>query len=230
MYEKLINRVMQQLRLRRTEEPVSGDLDTFVEQFRPFITVSRDPGSGGRPIARMVAKKLTFRFYDEGIVADIAKNTKMRKSVLRAVDEKSRTLLDDFVHGLLNPDYVSEATYFRNLCKVILSVSYKGSVVIVGRGSNFIAPNAAGLHVRVTAPYRVRVQRAVQYEGHSLAEARQVISNIERERREFVQQYFGKDIHNPKYFDLVINTEFFTIQQATELIIRAFQLKFGKRR
>lgn len=222
----LITKVMRELKLRQVKTGV-GDDDMLVGRFPPFITVSREPGSGGHPIAEMVAKKLGYSFYDSAIIEDIAKSAKLRKSVLEEVDEKGRSLVTDFIHGLFNPEYVSDATYMRHLCKVILSVAYKGKVVILGRGSNFITPFAAGLHVRVTAPYRVRLQRAIDFEGHSPAKARKVIKGHEKDRKEFVKQYFGKSIVNPKHYDMVINTSFLSMEDAADLIVNAYKKKFS---
>lgn len=198
-----------------------------LEIFEPFITISRDPGSGGKPIAQLVAKKLGFEFYDEKLLEEIAKSAKARKEVMRGVDERQRTVIEDMLHNVLNPEYISEKRYITHLCKVVLSVAKKGKVVFLGRGSNFIAPNAYGLNVRVTAPYRVCVSRAVQYEKVPHKKAREIIRKISAERAGFVKQYFGKDIANPKYYDLVLNTTYMKMSDAANIIALAFKQKFS---
>jgi cytidylate kinase len=220
---------MKELGLRRTKgSHLLEPSDEFAAQFPPFITISRDPGSGGKPIAKLVAKKLKFKLYDKQIISDIAKSAKLRKSLLEEVDEKGRNLMTDFVHTLLNPDYVSDVDYMRHLFKVILSVAYKGKVVILGRGGNFITPAAAGLHVRITAPYKVRVRRAIQYEDYTLEQAKDRIREVTHDRKEFITQYFGKNIRNPKYYDLTLNTTFYTLEQSAKVILEAFKQKFTK--
>lgn len=212
----------------RVVEQIGANNEELEElNFKPFITVSRDPGSGGKPIAQAVAKKLNFEFYNKKLISEIAKSTKSRKEVISDIDERQRGLMDDLVHNVLNPEYVSERKYIKHLCKSILAVAQKGNVVILGRGSNFITPNAFGLHVRVTAPYRVCVARAVQYEKVPYQKAREIISEVTEERSAFVKQYFGKDIANPKYYDLTLNTTYMTIEDATDIIVRAFKRKLG---
>ncbi|OGV96418.1 hypothetical protein A2W24_04810 [Microgenomates group bacterium RBG_16_45_19] len=196
--------------------------------FKPFITVSRDPGSGGKPIAELVAKKLNFRFYDKDLIDDIAKSAEARTEIMKSIDEKERTLTEDFVHNLLNPEYITERHYIKHLCKVILTVARQGQVVILGRGSNFITPNAFGLHVRITAPYRVCVARAVEFERIPNQRAREVIRKTMAERSGFVKQYFGKDINVPKYYDLTLNTTYLNLNEAAAIIIKAFEQKFPK--
>ena len=46
------------------------------------------------------------------------------------------------------------------------------------------------------------------------------------ERKEFIKKSFGKDPSNANYYDLVINTTYFNIEQATDVIVEAFKKKF----
>ena len=230
-YEELISRVMTSLRLREKNAAQDSTDPQFTDQrfFHPFITIARDPGSGGKPIGQEVAKRLGFAFYDHELIEEISRSTKLRNTVLDQIDEKSRTGLQDLIQGLINPNYVSDITYVTQLCKVILSLAYKGNVVILGRGANFMTPSAQGLHVRITAPYAVRVQRTVDFEGLSLIKAREIVQKIEADRRDFVKQYFGKDIRKSEYYDLILNTTFYMPKEAADIVVRAFEKKFGKR-
>lgn len=226
-YPALLDKVMTGLRIRNSKQDSAFSL--FPTGFyKPFITIARDPGSGGHPIGRMVAKELNFQFLDDEILEDIAKSTKKRKEVLQNIDEKGRSAIDDLLHGLLNPEYVSDITYVSELIKVVLSHAYKGHVVILGRGANFITPFAQGLHVRITAPYSVRVRRAIDFEGHTPEKAREVIAKVQKDRKEFVKQYLRKDIEDTDAYDLSINTTYFTPAESTDLITRAFHAKFGR--
>ena len=223
----LLDKVLTNLRVKNTKHDF--DFSLFPTGFhKPFITIARDPGSGGHPIGRMVAKELKFEFLDDELLEEIAKSTKKRKEILQNVDEKGRSAIDDLLQGLLNPDYVSDITYVSELIKVILSHAYKGHVVILGRGANFITPFAQGLHVRLTAPYPVRVRRAIDFEGHTPEKARDVIAKVQKDRKEFVKQYLRKDIEDTDAYDLSINTTYFTPAEATDLILRAFHSKFDR--
>ena len=195
---------------------------------RPFITVSREAGSGGKPIAKAVAKKLGFKFYDKQLINMIARKAKKRKQLIKSLDEKDRGFVDDLVHSLLNPDYVPEEAYIKNLCKVVLSLARKANCVVLGRGGNFIAREYGGLHVRVVAPFLVRAGYTAQYEGYSMYEARERVRKFDKDRKEFIKQYFGKDASNANYYDLVVNTTYLSIDQARDIIIQAFKQKFPK--
>lgn len=220
---------MKELGFRKvTGADLTDGEHAIITTLSPIVTISRDPGSGGKPIAKKVAEKLGFTFYDEELVTEIAKSSKMRKSLLDQVDEKGRSLMTDFVHNMFNPDYVSDTDYLRHLCKVVLSIAYKGKAVILGRGANFITPFASGLHVMITAPERVRLRRAVQYEGYTSDEAKEILKTTENDRREFVKQYFGERITDPRFYDIILNTTFFNLDQSADVIVHAFRKKFTR--
>jgi cytidylate kinase len=193
---------------------------------RPFVTIAREPGSGGVPIAQAVAKKLNFLCLDEQVIDEIANSTKLRKDLIKAVDEKNRTHVEDIVQSLLNSDYVDDLKYVTELTKVLVTYAIRGKVVIVGRGANFLTPFAKGLHVNISAPYEVRVKRAMDYEGFSRKKAEEVIAKVEKERKEFVKQYFKKDPTKINSYDLTLNTTYFSVEQARDLIIDALWRKF----
>jgi cytidylate kinase len=193
---------------------------------RPFITVSREAGSGGKPIAKAVAKKLGFKFYDKKLINLIARKAKKRKALIASLDEKDRSFVDDLVHSFLNPDYVPEQTYVKHLCEVVLTVARRGNCVILGRGGNFITNQYGGLYVRVAAPFLVRAGYTSQYEGYSLYKARERVKKFDKERKEFIRQYFGKNPSNANYYDLVVNTTYLEIEDTRDIIIAAFKEKF----
>lgn len=203
-------------------------LDPDTSFIQPFITIGREPGSGGAPIAKAVAEKLGFTFVDEQIIDEIAKSTKKRSAIIKAIDERSRSQINEMVHSLLNQEYVDEVKYLEELVKVILTYALKGHVVILGRGANFITPFAKGLHVNITAPYEVRVQRAMDFEGLSKEKAREVIKQVEEQRNAFVKQYLRQDVRKRNSYDLTINTTYFRVNEARDVIVEAFYRKFSR--
>ncbi len=227
VYSKLVDKALNVFKIQEKLSDASSfpavDAAAFV---KPFITIAREPGSGGRPIAHAVADKLGFVCLDEQIIDEIAKSTKKRKAIVQTIDEKTRSQIEDIVHSILNEEYLDDVKYVTELTKVILSYALKGKVVIVGRGANFITPFAKGLHVDITAPYEVRVQRAMQFEGFHREKAEQVLAATEKERKNFVKQYLRQDPDKKNSYDLTINTQFFRENEARDLIIEAFHQKF----
>lgn len=225
-YYPLINKIITTFNLRERLSFIN--LESEQAFSKPFITIAREPGSGGAPIAQAVAKKLGFTYVDDQIIEEIAHSTKKHKTLIKGIDEKSRTAIVDMIQSLLNTDYIDDIKYVTELAKIILTYAHQGNAVILGRGANFITPFAKGLHVNVTAPYSLRVQRAMEYEHLSEKGAKAVISKVENERKSFVKQYLKKDLAKPNSYDLTINTTYFSFDHARDLIIEAFYHKFPR--
>lgn len=195
-------------------------------RIRPFITVSREAGSGGKLVAELVAKKLGFKLYNRSIIEMTSKKAKKRKALIAGLDERDRGFMDDLVHSLLNPEYVSEQTFIKSLCEVILSLARKGNCIILGRGGAFITGQYGGLHIRVAAPYLVRAGYTSQFEGYTLYEAKERVKKYDKRRKQFVKQYFQHDPSNSNYYDLVINTTYLSVEQAADIVVAAFKKKY----
>lgn len=226
-YYPLVNKIMESLKIRERLGDSSA-IDFEAAFYRPFVTVAREPGSGGAPIAKAVADKLGFTLVNEQIVDEIAASTKQRREIIKAIDEKSRTRIEDIVHSMFNPEYIDDVKYITELAKVVLAYALKGKVVILGHGANFITPFASGLHVNITAPYDVRVQRAMDHEGLSHSQAREIIAKVEKERKDFVKQYLRKDLNKANAFDLTINTTYLPVNEASDIVVEAFYRKFTR--
>ncbi|MEA3355151.1 MAG: cytidylate kinase-like family protein [Patescibacteria group bacterium] len=195
-------------------------------KFEPFITISRESGSGGKLIAKKVAKKLNFKYFDKKLIRLTAKKAKKRKALIATLDEKERNFVEDLVHSLLSPDYVSGQSFIKSLFEVVLSVARKGHCVIIGRGGNFITSQYGGLSVRIVAPFLIRAGYTAQYEKYSLYEARERVRKFDKSRKDYIRQYFGKNAGNANYYDLVINTTNLSIDQAVDIVVEAFKKKF----
>jgi len=80
----------------------------------------------------------------------------------------------------------------------------------------------------MTTPYEVRVQRAMDFEGFTRLKAEEVIEFTEAERKKFVKQYFRQNSEKINSYDLTLNTTFFSVDDAAEVIAHAFYQKFSR--
>jgi cytidylate kinase len=110
------------------------------------------------------------------------------------------------------------------LKKVIFSIAAHGNAILLGRGGNFLLPMENRIGLRLVAPLEVRLKNimaALKLSGDS---ARDHITKVEQERREFVKQCFKADIEDPIHYHLTINTAAVkpeTILELVKAMIRA---------
>lgn len=187
----------------------------------PVVTISRQPGSGGRLIAKGIADKLGLNLFDREILQGVAESAKMSSFLLESLDEKGLNLVDDWVSSLVNERHLWPDQYLQHLMKVVGTIAKHGKAVIVGRGANFVLPTEGVFRVRVVAPQEDRVRHVVEDFGVDRSEAKRHVVRAESDRRAFVRRYFNADIANPENYDLVINTGRMSLETAIATIVAA---------
>jgi len=224
-YHKLIDKNFQYTELMRQ----MVDTDKLPFEIYPSITVSRDPGSGGRDIAKNIAQSLGIEYLDkEKLMKLIVLKAGLDVHLVeKALKEETVSPWEAIVNSFLGIKKLDEYTFIRTLIEVLLELVTQKPLVILGRGANFILPPEATLRIRVTAPRMVLIKYAMQYENKSRAQARQTIDKYLKSRREFVNKYFSKDLSKAHYYDLCVSTEHLSIKQATDIGVFAFKTKFG---
>jgi len=195
---------------------------------RPVITVSRERGSRGSYLAKMLAEKLNYQLVHREIIDYIVKDSGVRRRLIESLDEKIRSEIELWVEGLFKGKYLGKSDYSSHLMKSVLAIAQHGETVIVGRGANFILGLKKGFHIRVVAPLEKRIENLIEYKHFNAAEAKKEIERGDKERKEFIHTFFGKNIDDPTCYDLILNSANFQIEEALNLILKAFESKFKK--
>jgi len=184
----------------------------------PVITISREPGSGGRIVATELGKKLGLDVFHQEIINEMAESAQVSSRILETLDEKGLSVLDEWITSLVDKKHLWPDQYLRHLMKVIGTIGKHGSAVIVGRGANFVLPSEGRIRVRIVAPLNVRVENVSSNFGISAENAKRRIIRTESERRAFIRKYFNADITDPINYDLVLNTGTLSIEAAANVI------------
>lgn len=221
--DKLVNKALEKSQLQRTAKL------SIKTDWNPDIVISRDPGSGGKLVAKKLAKILDWQFFNKALMLKLSEELHIPTDELANVDEHSRSWLADSFHAIFNPSYVSDIRYINHLKKILLHAAKKGDMVILGRGANLILPHDKCLRVRITASFDTRVDNTYKYEGKtSKLEAANWVHHVEKQRNQFIRQYFGANPHNPWNYDLVISTDHLSLDQTAAIILQAYIVKFPK--
>ncbi|MFA5933106.1 MAG: cytidylate kinase-like family protein [Microgenomates group bacterium] len=193
----------------------------------PIITISREKGAGGIVIAQRLAKKLgkKWDYYHKDIVDKIAEESKTSSEKVKDMEEKPAPYFQDFFEGFLGGNGLDVSKYQKNLIKVLFEIGKKGNAIIVGRGANFIFPDA--LKVRIIADKEQRIKWLMQYENLSEKAAKAEADETDKESTKFVSNLFNKDITEPKNYDLIIKTSLsFSADDAVDIIARVAKKRF----
>lgn len=186
--------------------------------FRPIVTISREPGSGGNIIGERLARRLDMDLFHQKVIHEMAKSAKVSARLLETLDEKGLSVLDDWMAYLVDFRHMWPDQYIKHLMKVIGAIGRHGGAVLIGRGANFILPPERRFSLRVIAPFEVRAANVARNHQVSEKEARQRITKTDSQRRAFIRKYFNTSIADPFNYDMVVNTGNMSIDGAVEAI------------
>jgi cytidylate kinase len=182
----------------------------------PVITISRELGSGGASIGKMLANQLDLRYYDRDLIEEIAAATGSDAAHIKLHETTNRSGFGSMLLGFVDRRHVQDTVYLRSLLKVLRAIAKQGRVVIIGRGAGCVLPEA--LRIRFIAPLEMRVERMAKVRGLNPDEARQLVLDTDYRQRRFLQDFFGCDPDGVQLYDLVINTANLSLEHAAELV------------
>ena len=193
----------------------------------PVITISRQYGTPGAELARALADRLDFTFWDREIVEAIAEATGLDAAFLSSLDEHQRLSMEALIEGMLHGALSGVDDYHRGLLRVLHTIGSHGSAIVVGRGAQFVLTSDAALHVRVVAPIEARAHHVATTHGWSDSRARRELEQVDAERASFVRRHFQRDVDDASAYDLILNTA--TLQEhAVDLVLLAYSMRFGE--
>ena len=173
---------------------------------KSVITISREFGSGGRTIGRIVAEKLGFAFYDQDLILKVAKESGLAEQIVEKYDEYA-THKNSLLYALAlsagagaggTLSFVSKVQQAQ--AKIITDLADKGSCVIVGRGGDYILRGREDcLHAFIHADMQFRAERVVRLYGDNGQKPEQRLRDKDERRklyyRSFTMREWG-DMHN----------------------------------
>jgi len=194
----------------------------------PVISISREYGTQGAALAHEIGARTGFAVWDKELLQAIAEESGGDEAILRSLDEHRRNGIDDAVRAAVLGGRHTNTQYQMALMRVIHTLGAHGKCVIVGRGANYVLDPKTVLRVRVVCPEEERVRIYARQHKLDLKKARKEVQGKESDRSHFVFSVFKKDLSRPSDYDLVVNTGTFTLSQAADLILLAYEKKIGR--
>lgn len=206
---------------------------------KKIITISREYGSGGRTVGKLVAEALGYSYYDSQIIDMAAKDSGLSAEYIA---KNEQNLQSGWLYNLLlgssyaftaaggtisnqNPVLPLADQVFNAQRKVIIELARKESCVIVGRCADFILSNAKEinrsdlLNVFVYAEEADKVIRAVEKYSIPQGEAKKTVAQIDKRRATHYNTFTENVWGDRKNYDLMVNSSSSGIQGAADFIV-----------
>ena len=160
-----------------------------------IISISREHGTNGKEIGRLVAKKLNIPFYDKEEIKKFAIQNKMIDN-----NYTEEEIYDKF----LSLDVKKEAII--NQAKVIKKIANNGDAVIIGRCADYILNDNDNLvKVFIYAPLDYKIKNIMKNYGDNEKEAKKHIIASDKSRAAYYGVIANKVWGDKNNYDLCID-------------------------
>ena len=204
----------------------------------PFvITVSREVGSGGRTVGRILADRLHVRYCDKLLLKSLEAQFDLSAAEIERLKGKKKNWLADFFDRVtpmpsaqafgLDPRFTSEFRVnvtsddvFQAEVEILRGFAQMGSCVIAGRLGFFAFrdhPNK--LNVFITASLPSRLDRIMRKQNLSEEEALAVVRKLDEARENYVRRCAGVSRYDLRNYDLTLSADGHSEEELADLIL-----------
>ena len=196
-----------------------------------IITISRQFGSGGRSIGKMLSEKLEIPFYDKELIELASKESGIDERIFKSEGEETGRfyqVLGAIGFALGSPaggvyEYSINDELFLAQSSIIEQVAEKGPCILIGRCADYVLEDRQDvLNVYICADMESRLER-VKDEYHVEDADEAMLKTRIKRRSNYYQYYTDRIWGRAENYDLCINTGKFAPEEVVDMIIRAYQ-------
>ncbi|MGM9974721.1 MAG: AAA family ATPase [Clostridiaceae bacterium] len=199
------------------------------------ITIGRECGSGGSTIGKIISQKLKINYYDRNLLKLASEDSGINEELFYNADEKLKGSLlykvsRKIYKGELIPpesyDFTSNENLFNYQAKVLKELALRESYVVIGRCADFVLKDSPNIiKVFVCASKERCIEHESQRNVVSLKVSSEKVTKLNKYRSEYYQYYTGNRWKDMRNYDLCINTDNLTYENAAEIIINYLKLR-----
>lgn len=174
------------------------------------ITISREYGSGGRFVGKLVSKKLGIPFYDKELISLSAKESGLSEQYIEEIDQKKKSAT--YINNNDDRLFIAEKEVINNLAKK--------SCVIVGRCADYILKdNKDSVRIFLYSDSKSKEERAIKYYGLNEKNALKEIEKINKERAKHYKFYTDREWKNFDNYDFAFNVDKYGVEKTADNIV-----------
>ncbi len=193
---------------------------------KKLVTISREYGSGGRIIGKLLAEKLGVPFYDREIIEMAVKKSGLAREIVEGAELRAKSSFSyslssaiNFGDGITRDALSMNERLFLAQFEVIKQIGETGEGVIVGRCADYVLNDMPGVtNVFIYGEIEDRIKRAIDVYGEDSKKAKEVVGDYDKARQNYYNyhtcQKWG-DYHN---YNIAINSSYINEEEAATLI------------
>ena len=191
-----------------------------------IITISREFGSLGRPIARRMSEILGIMYYDRDIVEEVSKQLQLPVPTISDVEERAPGSYFSMRFPLGNMTSDLQNKVFRAQQDIITELADRESCIIVGRCADYVLREKKNLmRVYIYTSYENKYDNCVNNLSMTPREAKKMIRDVDQARNAYHMRYAGYMPDENK--DIQIDSAFLGVEGTAWYLSQAAKHRFG---
>ncbi len=193
----------------------------------PTITISRETGIGATAICEILINYFNSKaienyddwtYFDKELITKVMEDHNLPEHIKKFLSEEKPAQFSSWLREILGIT-PSKLSMLYKTSRTILKLAEYGNVIIVGRGANIITaklPNT--FHVRLVAPLNYRIENAMRLYNLERKNAAEFIQEADDARKDYILNFFHRNIEDPLLYHLVINTNLLEAEEIADMI------------
>lgn len=173
------------------------------------ITISREYGSGGRYVGKLLAEKLGIPCNDKEIIVDTAKESGLDIEYIK----ENEQIKNDF-----NIYYNNDDNIYLCESKVIKNLAMK-PCIIIGRCADYILKDRNDVYnVFLYSSMDKKIDRVTKYYGIDAEKAKNEINRVNKRRAKHYEYYTNQKWNDVGNYDLAVNVDTLGVENTALMI------------
>ena len=194
---------------------------------RRLITISREYGSGGRLIGRMVAEKMGIPFYDKELIDMAVEHSGLSREIIEAAELRAKnSLVYSFASAMAvgegfnaQPISVNEKLFMAQ-SNVIRQIGETDEGVIIGRCADYILRDIPSVtNIFICAEMEDRIERCIHSYGDDPDTVKQKIKDYDKARANYYNYHTSQKWGYYMNYNMSINSSYIQDEKIADLIV-----------
>ena len=202
------------------------------------VTISREVGSGGHTVGAKLAEKLGIRYCDKDLINGLRAKFNLTESSIERLKGEKKHWMSDFAKWVtpiprqnmfvsegdayvqeFRPDITTDDV-FKAETEILKAIADEEPCVIAGRSGFFVLKDCPEkVDIFITAPRASRIARVMRKQNLTEEQAAAVIDSVDKSRENYVRRYTGTSRYDARNYNLSINMDGLTEDDAVALIL-----------
>ena len=201
---------------------------------RPCLTISREFGCEGYPVAELLRDLMMQKTGDEWVIIDravleeVARRHNVSEEILQTLGENNRIIKD--LLATFSPRWKSEQEYFSLLSRHVVALAEQGNVIILELGGPIIARHIEhSSHFRIFGSDAHKTSTLARRLKIEPEDAEKMMHQQQKARDHFNRVFLDQDGHAPALYHLLFNNDYVSAVEIAHTIADFVCAKHGER-